>query len=146
MKSSPKKGAIPKCSIPRRHVSELIHAWCRTRTLKSFEHAAEISHSFAIYLRDKGSLECGRAGDVVESLRRNGEPRMADDFTLAYLRDHIPSGTESRVDVGLRRPETKTRPVKDAKARAMLEWLAGEIERDPAVHDMVSAMHALAHR
>jgi len=129
---------------PRRHVSELIQTWCRTKTLKSFEELAEVSHSFAIYVRDKGSLESDRAGQVEAALRRNGEPKLADDFLLAYLRDHVPTGAEARVLITLK--SEKTRPVKDAKAKELLAWLEREIERDPAIHDIVSAAHDLAHR
>lgn len=146
MNARTKNCVLPKNTISktRRHVSELIVTWCKTHTLKSFEELAEVSHSFAIYLRDKGNLEVGRAGDVAEALRTNGEPKLADDFILAYLRDHVPSGSESRVEIALRRE--KARPVKDAKARALLAWLETEIERDPEVFDVVSAAYKLAHR
>jgi hypothetical protein len=143
MKSIAKKGVIPK-NTPRRHVSELITSYCRTRTLRSFEEVAEISHSFAIYVRDRGSLERGRAGDVAAALRRNGEGRLADDFLMAYLKDHIPPGEESRVSIELK--TTKRRTLKDADATQMLEWLEVEIGRDPVIRDLVSAAYRMAHR
>jgi hypothetical protein len=145
MKPTPKTGVILKTpSIPRRYVSGLILSYCRTRTLRSFEELAEISHSFAVYLRDKGSLETSRAGDVAAALRRNGEPKLADDFTLAYLKDHIPPGEEGRVSIDLKREEP--RPVKEASAKVMLQWLTHEIGRDPVIRDLVAAAYQLAHR
>ncbi len=129
---------------PRRHVSEVIRAYCKTKTLKSFEEVAEVSHAFAIYLRDKGSLEVGRAGDVFAALRQNGEARLADDFLLAYLRDHIPNGTETRVEVSLKKETVRT--PKSPKTKAVLEWLADTIDTDPAINDLVSAAYELAQR
>lgn len=154
MKSSTKKGVIithqkkrvnaSTPQIPRRHVSELITSYCRTRTLRSFEELAEISHAFAIYVRDKGGLEKARAGDVAAALRRNGEGRLADDFLLAYLKDHIPPGEEARVTIELGR--SKRRALKDTDATQMLDWLETEISRDPIVRDLVKAAYELAHR
>lgn len=125
------------------HLSQVIRSWVLTRTLREFEHAAGISHNYAVYLRDGGGAENKRMATLIETLEIHGHDALAADLLRAHVLDHIPPGFEREIVVRLADPTTAAPPRGTAIDR-ILRWLSRELPRNPELLQIFIGVYFIA--